>query len=80
MASPFCIGHVVDMRLMDLYLHIFFTHMDALLWFHYVSLFIMLWNANAYVMYYYTVCVFLDIVMHDVMVVCFLYAVVDVPI
>ena len=42
--------------------------------------FMMLWNANVYVMYYYTVCVFLDIVMHDVMVVCFLYAVVDVPI
>ena len=55
-------------------------HVDALLWFYYVSLFMMLWNANVYVMYYYIVCVFLDIVMHDVMVVCFLYAVVDVPI
>ena len=40
----------------------------------------MLWNENAYVMYYYNVCVFLDIVMHDVMVLCFLYAIVDVPI
>ena len=48
--------------------------------FYYVSIFMMMWNANVYVMYYYTVCVFLDIVMHDVMVVCFLYAVVDVPI
>ena len=42
--------------------------------------FIMLWNANAYVMYYYTVCVFLDMIMHYVMVVCFLYVFVDVPI
>ena len=80
MASRFCIGHVVDMGLMDLYLYIFLTHVDALLWFHYVSLFIRLWDANVYVMYYYTVCVFLDIIMHDVMVVCFLYPVVDVPI
>ena len=80
MASRFCIGHVVDMRLMDLYLYIFFTDVDALLWFYYVSLFVMLWNANAYVMYYYTVCVFLDMIMHYVMVVCFLYTVMDVPI
>ena len=80
MASPFYIGHVVDMRLMDLYLYIFFTHVDALLWFHYVSLFIMLWDANVYVMYYYMVCVFLDMIMHYVMVVCFLYTVMDVPI
>ena len=80
MASHFCIGHVVDMRLMDLYLYIFLTHVDALLWFYDVSLFIMLWNANAYVMYYYTVCEFLDMIMHYVMVVCFLYVVVDVPI
>ena len=80
MASHFCIGHVVDMRLMDLYLYIFLTHVDVLLWFYYVSLFIMLWNANAYVMYYYTVCVFLDMIMHCVMVVCFLYAIIDVPI
>ena len=58
MASHFCIGHVVDMRLMDLYLYIFLMHMDVLLWFYYVSLFIMLWNSNAYVMYYYTVCIF----------------------
>ena len=65
---------------MDLYLYIFFMHVDALLWFHYVRLFIMLWDANVYVMYYYTVCVFLDIVMHDVMVVCFLYAIVNVPV
>ena len=65
---------------MDLYLYIFFTHVDALLWSYDVSLFIMLWNANAYVMYYYTVCVFLDMIMHCVMVVCFLYAVVDVQI
>ena len=54
--------------------------MDALLWFYYVSLFMMPWNANVYVMYYHILCVLLDIVMHDVMVVCFLYAVVDVPI
>ena len=40
----------------------------------------MLWNANDFVMYYYTVCVFLDIVMYEVMVVCFLYVVVDVRI
>ena len=76
----FCIGHIVDMRLMDLCLYIFLTHVDALLWFYYVSLFIMLWNANAYVMYYYTVCVFLDMIMHYVMVVCFLYPVMDVSI
>ena len=63
-----------------IYLYIFLMHMDALLWFYYVSLFIMLWNANAYVMYYYTVCVFLDMIMHYVMVVCFLYDVMDVPI
>ena len=80
MASHFCIGHVVDMQLMDLYLYIFLTHADALLWFYYVSLFIMLWNANAYVMYYYIVCVFLDMIMHYVMVVCFLYTIMDVPI
>ena len=55
-------------------------HVDVILWFYYVSLFIMLWNVNAYVMYYYTVCVFLDMIVHYVMVVCFLYAVVDVPI
>ena len=81
MASRFCFGHVVDMRLMDLYLYIFLMHMDVLLWFYYVSLFIMLCNANAYVMMYdYIVCVFLDMIMHSVMVVCFLYAVMDVPI
>ena len=80
MASHFCIGHVVDMQLMDLYLYIFFTHVDALLWFHYVNLFITLWDENVYLMYYYTVCVFLDMIMHYVMVVCFLYIVVDVPI
>ena len=80
MASHFCIGHVVDMRLMDLYRYIFLTHVDELLWFHYVSLFIMLWTTNSYVMYYYTVCVFLDMIMHYVMVVCFLYTVMDVPI
>ena len=65
---------------MDLYLYIFLTHVDVLLWFYYVSLFIMLWNANAYVMYYYTMCVFSDMIMDYVMVVCFLYAVMDVPI
>ena len=37
----------------------------------------MLWNENSYVMYYYTMCVFLDMIMHCV---CFLYAVMDVPI
>ena len=68
------------MRLMDLYLYIFFMHVDALLWFYYVSLFIMLWNENAYVMYYYTLCVFFDMIMHYIMVVCFLYAVMDMPI
>ena len=78
MAPHFCIGHVVDMRLMDLYL--FLMHMDALLWFYYVSLFIMLWDANVYVMYYYNVCVFLDMIMHYVMVVCFLYTAMDVTI
>ena len=39
MASRFCIGHVVDMRLMDLYLYIFLMHVDVLLWFYDVSLF-----------------------------------------
>ena len=80
MASHFCIGHVLDMRLVGLYLYIFLAHVDALLWFYYVSILIVLWNANAYVMYYYTVCVFLDMIMHYVMVVCFLYTVMDVPI
>ena len=42
----------------DLYPYIFLMHVDALLWFHYVSLLIMLWNANVYVMYYYIVRVF----------------------
>ena len=65
---------------MDLYLYIFLMHVDVLLWFYDLSLFIMLCNANAYVMYYYTVCVFLDMIVHCVMGVCFLYAVVDVPI
>ena len=65
---------------LSIYLYIFFMHVDALLWFYYVSLFIMLWNANAYVMYYYTMCVFLDMIMHCFMVVCFLYVVMDVPI
>ena len=32
--------------------------MDALLWFYYMSLVMILWNENSYVMYYYTVCVF----------------------
>ena len=53
---------VLDMFLtcdLSIYLYIFLTHMDALLWFYYVSLFMMMWNANAYVMYYYTrVCIF----------------------
>ena len=80
MASHFVLDMLFDMRLMDLYLYIFFTHVDAPLWFYYVRLFIMLSNANAYVMYYYTVCIFLDMIMHCVMVVCFLYAIVDVPI
>ena len=67
----------------DLWIYIyiyFFTHVDALFWFHYVSLFIMLWDANVYVMYYYTMCVFLDMIMHYVMDVCFLYTVMDVTI
>ena len=80
MASHFCIGHVLDMQLMDLYLYIFLTHVDALLWFYYVSLFIMLWKANAYVMYYYTVCIFFNMIMNDVVVICFLYAIMNVPI
>ena len=42
--------------------------------------FIMIWNANAYVMYCYTVCVFLDMIMHDVMVVCSLYVIMNVPV
>ena len=61
------------------YLYIFDAHGCAFMVLLCES-FMMLWNANVYVMYYYTVCVFLYIVMHDVMVVCFLYAVVDVPI
>ena len=48
--------------------------------FYYVSLFMMLWNANAYVMYYYIVCVFFNMIMHEVVVVCFLYVIVNVPI
>ena len=56
LASHFCIGHVLEMRLIDLYIYIL-MHVDALLWFCYVSLFMMLWNVNAYVLYYYTVCV-----------------------
>ena len=77
MASPF----VLDIFwTCDLYTYIFFTHVDALLWFYYVILFMMLWNANAYVMYYYIVCVFFNMIMHDVVVVCFLYAIVNVPI
>ena len=67
MASHFGIGHVTDGFIS---IYIFLMHVDLLLWFHYVSLFIMLWNANAYVMYYYTVCVFLDMIVHYVMVVC----------
>ena len=54
MASHF----VLDMWIIELYIYIFLTHVDALLWFYYVSIFMMLWNENAYVMYYYTVCVF----------------------
>ena len=76
----FCIGHIMVMQLIDLYLYIFLMHVDAFLWFHYVSLFIMLWNANAYVMYYYTVCIFFNMIMHDVVVVCFLYAIMNVPV
>ena len=41
-ASHFCIGHVLDMRLISLYLYIFLMHVDVLLWFYYVSLFMML--------------------------------------
>ena len=63
-----------------IYLYIFLTHVDVLLWFYSVSLFMMSWNENAYVMYYYTVCVFFNMIMHDVVVVCFLYAIVNVPI
>ena len=59
MASHFVLNMVFDMRLMDLYLYIFLTHVDVLVWFYYVSLFIMFWNANVYVMYCYTcVCIF----------------------
>ena len=64
----------------DLSIYIFFTHVDALLWFYYVSLFMMMWNVNPYVMYYYTVCVFFNMIMHDVVVVCFLYAIMNVSI
>ena len=63
-----------------IYLYIFLTHVDVLLWFYYVILFMMMWSVNAYVMYYYTVCVFFNMIMHDVVVVCFLYAIVNVPI
>ena len=69
----------MDMRLLYLSIYIFDTHGCAFMVLLCES-FMKLWNANVYVMYYYTMCVFLDTVMHDVMVVCFLYAVVDVPI
>ena len=69
----------MDMRLIYLSIYIFSACGCAFMVLLCES-FMMLWNANVYVMYYYTVCVFLDIVMHEVMVVCFLYVVVDVPI
>ena len=80
MASHFCIGHVLDMRLIDLYLYIFF---DA----HGCPFVVSLCESFYYaveckclcdVLLHY-VCIFRHS-MHDVMVVCFLYAVVDVPI
>ena len=81
MACCFCIGHVLGMRIIYLSIYIYFlTHVDVVLWFYYVSLFMMLWNANAYVMYYYTMCVFFNMIMHDVVVVCLLYAIVNVQI
>ena len=70
-----CFGHATNQ-----FICIFLTHVDAFLWFYYVSIFMMMWNVNAYVMYYYTVCVFFNMIMHDAVVVCFLYAIVNVPI
>ena len=70
-----CFGHATDR-----FIYIFLMHVDVLLWFYYVSLFMMLWNANVYVMYYYTVCVFYNMIMHDGVVVCFVYAIMNVPI
>ena len=78
MASHFVLDMFWTCEL-SIYLYIFFTHMNALLWFYYVSLFMMMWNVNAYVIYYYTVCVFFNMIMHDVVVVCFLYEIVNVP-
>ena len=76
----FCIGYIVDMRLMDfISIYIF----DA----HGCDFMVLLCES-----FYYVVgckclcdvllhcCVFLDMIMHYVMVVCFLYDVVDVPI
>ena len=80
MASRFCIGHVLDMRLIDLYLYIFLMHVDALLWFHYVSLFYYVVECKCLCdVLLHCVCI-LDMIMHYVMVVCFLYTIMDVPI
>ena len=75
----FCIGHVLDMRL--IYLSIYFL----CTWMHFYGfiMWVFLWWCEMKMSMWCIVtlvCVFLDIIMHDVMVVCFLYAVVDVPI
>ena len=44
-ASHFCIGHVLDMRLIDLYIYIYLTHVDALFMVLYVSPVIKICNA-----------------------------------
>ena len=73
----FCTGHILDMWL--IYLYIFLMHVDALFMDLYASLFMMMWNempmwcifTRVYVLY---------IIMHDVGFVCFLCAMMNVPI
>ena len=80
MASHFCIGHVLDMRLIDLYLYIFF---DA----HGCAFMVLLCESFYNDMeckflcdvLLHCVCI-LDMIMHYIMVVYFLYTVMDVPI
>ena len=84
MASHFCIGHVLDMRLINLYIYIYiYIYFDAC-----GSAFMVLLCESFYDameckclcdVLLHCVCI-LDMIMNYVMVVCFLYTVMDVPI
>ena len=79
MASHFCIGHVLDMRLIDLYIY-FDARGCAFMVLLCESFYdVVDWKFLCDALLH-CVCIFFNMIMHDVVVVCFLYVIVNVPI